>query len=79
MTALLLALECDLVLKNGKKQRTVPMKSFFKGYKVLDRKPSEILTEIIFPVPDKKTKVHFEKVSKRKTLDIASVNSAFKV
>ncbi|MCH7675842.1 FAD binding domain-containing protein [candidate division KSB1 bacterium] len=79
MTALLLALECDLVLKNGKKQRTVPMKSFFKGYKVLEKSPSEILTEIIFPVPDKKTKVHFEKVSKRKTLDIASVNSAIKV
>lgn len=79
MTALLLVLECDLVLKNGKKQRTIPMKSFFKGYKVLDKKPSEILTEIIFPTPDKKTKIHFEKVSKRKTLDIASVNSAIKV
>jgi len=79
MTALLLALECDLILKSGNKQRTVPMKSFFKGYKVLNKKPSEILTEIIFPVPDKKTKIHFEKVSKRKTLDIASVNSAIKV
>ncbi len=79
MTALLLVLECDLMLMNGKKQRTVAMKSFFKGYKVLDKKPSEILTEIIFPVPDKKTKIHFEKVSKRKTLDIASVNSAIKV
>jgi len=79
MTALLLALECDLVLKNGKKQRCVPMKSFFKAYKVLNKKPSEILAEIIFPAPDEKAKIHFEKVSKRKTLDIASVNSAIKV
>jgi xanthine dehydrogenase small subunit len=79
MTALLLALESTLVLKNGKRRRTVPMKSFFKGYKILDKKPNEILTEIIFPVPQAGAKIHFEKVSKRKTLDIASVNSAIKV
>jgi xanthine dehydrogenase small subunit len=79
MTALLLALESTLVLKNGRKRRTVPMKSFFKGYKILDKKPNEILTEIIFPRPKAGAKIHFEKVSKRKTLDIASVNSAIKV
>jgi len=87
MTALLLALESTLVLsdtdplrgKNGRKRRAVPMKSFFKGYKLLDKKPAEILTEIIFPLPKAGTKVHFEKVSKRKTLDIASVTSAIKI
>ncbi len=87
MTALLLALESTLVLsdsdplrrKNGRKRRTVPMKSFFKGYKILDKKPNEILTEIIFPRPKAGSKIHFEKVSKRKTLDIASVNSAIKI
>jgi xanthine dehydrogenase small subunit len=79
MTILLLALECDLVLQDGKSRRTVPMKSFFKGYKDLEKTPSEILTEIIFPMPAPNAKIHFEKVSKRKTLDIASVNSAIKV
>lgn len=87
MTALLLALESKLVLsgtdplrrKNGRKRRTVPMKSFFKGYKILAKKPAEILTEITFPAPKAGTKIHFEKVSKRKTLDIASVTSAIKI
>lgn len=79
MTALLLALDGELVLQAGNKRRTVPMKAFFKGYKTLDKRPDEILTEVIFPVPPKGTRVHFEKVSKRKTLDIASVNSAIKI
>ncbi|RMF64724.1 MAG: (2Fe-2S)-binding protein, partial [Calditrichaeota bacterium] len=49
------------------------------GYKKLDKRPDEILTEIIFPVPKPGTGIHFEKVSKRKTLDIASVNSAIRI
>ena len=79
MTILLLALESNFVLKAGNNRRTVSMKSFYKGYKDLDKTPSEILTEIIFAVPTSKTKIHFEKVSKRKCLDIATVNSAIKV
>jgi len=57
----------------------VPMTRFFKGYKQLDRLPSEILTEILIPEPAARTRVGWEKVSKRKCLDIASVNSAIKV
>lgn len=79
MTALLLAMESELVLERGKDRRTVPMKSFFKGYKKLAKRKDEILTEIVFPIPSRGTKIHFEKVSKRKTLDIASVNSAIKI
>jgi len=79
MTALLLALEADLILQNNGSKRTVPMKSFFKGYKILDKKPNDILSEIIFPVPSAGTKINFEKVSKRKMLDIAAVNSAIKI
>ncbi|MFQ5651618.1 MAG: FAD binding domain-containing protein [bacterium] len=79
MTALLLALESELVLKDGQKQRTVAMKSFFKGYKALDKTRAEILTEIVFPLPEPASKIHFEKISKRQTLDIASVNSAIKI
>ena len=79
MTILLLALESDLILRDGKKDRTVKMKAFFKGYKDIEKRPGEILTEIVFPVPPEDTRIHFEKVSKRKTLDIASVNSAIKI
>ena len=37
------------------------------------------LTEILISVPDAATKINWEKVSKRKCLDIASVNSALRV
>ena len=79
MTILLLALEARLVLKDGQTSRVVPMTRFFLGYKQLDKSPSEILTEILIPEPNAGTKVGWEKVSKRKCLDIATVNSAIKV
>ena len=79
MTILFLALGAVLVLKNDTKSRTVPITSFFKGYKQLDKMPSEILADIVIPEFPAHTKIHFEKVSKRKYLDIASVNSAIKI
>lgn len=79
MTILLLALDCQLVFDDGETRRTVPLTAFYKGYKQLDKSPAEILTKIILPVPTAGTKIHFEKVSKRKTLDIASVNSAVRI
>lgn len=79
MTTLLLALEAVLVLRNDSKSRTVPITSFFKGYKQLDKISSEILADIVIPEFPAHTKIHFEKVSKRKYLDIASVNSAMKI
>ncbi len=75
MTALLLALESELVLRDGKKERVVPLKDFYQGYKQMDRKKSEILTTIRVPAPKAGAKINFEKVSKRTCLDIASVNS----
>jgi len=79
MTILLLALKCQLVLKNGKKERIVPMTSFYKGYKDLAKLPNEILTQIVIPKLSKDTRIDWEKVSKRKCLDIASVNSAISI
>ncbi len=76
---LLLALDSLLVLKNGVTSRTVPIKEFFQGYKDTAKKPGEILSEIVFPVPSSATKINFEKVSKRQYFDCAVVNSAIKV
>lgn len=76
MTVLLLAMQCTLVLEKGSERRTVPMTEFYRGYKQMDRAVDEILTEIQVPLPATETQIHFEKVSKRKCLDIASVNSA---
>lgn len=83
MTNMLLALGSKLRLGNGIGERVVEMKEFFTGYKTLDKKPDELIIEIIIPgVADDarvgKTKVHFEKLSKRTALDIATVCSGFR-
>ncbi|MCX6738560.1 MAG: (2Fe-2S)-binding protein, partial [Candidatus Parcubacteria bacterium] len=49
---------------------------FFKGYKQMDKKEHEVIEWITFEMPNEHTFLHFEKVSKRKYLDIASVNTA---
>ena len=79
MTILLLALGARLVLQNGSAQREVPLAEFYKGYKILDKQPDELVREIVIPVPPPGTKINWEKVSKRTYLDIASVNSAIAV
>ncbi len=76
---MLLGLESLLVLKKGVERRILPMKDFFLGYKKTAKKPGEILTEIVIPIPSLPTKFNFEKISKRQYLDCAIVNSAMKV
>ena len=74
-TVLLLALDARVVLEDGGAQRSVPLKDFYRGYKQIDLRPGELLTEVAFADPAG-ARVNFEKVSKRTCLDIASVNSA---
>ena len=76
ITNILLALGSKLILKNRNSAREIFLKDYYKGYKTLNRKSNEIIDEIIFAVPSKKSKFNFEKVSKRTYLDIASVNSS---
>ena len=52
------------------------MHDFYLGYKQLDLQPEEKIVSIRFPVPPGDYAFHFEKVSRRTHLDIASVNSA---
>lgn len=78
LTIILLALAADLCLVNGKKRRELQLKDFFKGYKKLDMKKGEIIEtiEVPIPYPGLDSRFHFEKVSRRKYLDIASCNTA---
>ena len=79
LTVFFLALDAQIVLNDGKQQRELPLRNFYKGYKQLDKKPNEIIEKIWFELPGKNTKFNFEKVSKRTHLDIASVNSAINI
>lgn len=76
LSIFLLVLDTVLVLNNQSNRREVPLKDFFKGYKTLDKKPTEILEKIKLKLPSTHTFFNFEKVCKRTYLDIASVNTA---
>ncbi len=75
----LLTLDSTLLLNDGALKREVKLQDFFKGYKQMDKKENEIIEWVTFDMPDENTFLHFEKVSKRKYLDIASVNTAARI
>lgn len=76
LTVFFLALDSKITLRsNVGKERELPLKDFFIGYKKLDKEPDENLVRISFPIPSE-SRFNFEKVSKRTYLDIASVNTA---
>jgi len=74
-----LAMDARLMLTDGRSTRHLPLREFFLGYKVLDKRPGEWIGQIIFDLPDTDERCHFEKVSKRTNLDIASVNTAIRI
>jgi xanthine dehydrogenase small subunit len=74
-TNILMALDADIHLKNGKRKKTIFLRDFYKGYKSLNKTKDEIVEWITIPIPPKKFFFNYEKVSKRTYLDIASVNS----
>ncbi|MBL0044290.1 MAG: FAD binding domain-containing protein, partial [Flavobacteriales bacterium] len=63
----------------ARNDRTMKLRDLYKGYKQLDKSPDEIVTSVSFKLPSKNTRFHFEKVSKRTYLDIASVNTAIRL
>jgi len=75
-TIFFLALDAQLILTDGITTRELPLRKLYKGYKTLDKKPEEQIEKIWFELPGKESYFHFEKVSKRTHLDIASVNTA---
>ena len=59
--------------------RTIALRDLYTGYKELNKDPDEMISRTWFELPRKQTLFHFEKVSKRTHLDIASVNSAISI
>jgi xanthine dehydrogenase small subunit len=74
-TIILLALGAGLGLESAGRLREVALEDFFQGYKKLSKKTGELLKWVIIP-SDRRGFFNFEKVSRRRHLDIASVNSA---
>lgn len=76
LTIFFLALNAQLVLRQGDDRREVSLRTFYKGYKSLDKLPGEYIEKIFFELPSAGDHFNFEKVCKRSWLDIASVNTA---
>lgn len=79
MTIFFLALNSSITLQKEERTRQIALKDFYQGYKTYDLQEGELLTEISFETLSLNTQFNFEKVSKRKYLDIASVNSAISI
>jgi xanthine dehydrogenase small subunit len=69
----------EIVLQSRRGIRNVKAESFVKGYRRTDRRPDELITAIILPRPAAKSQIRTYKVSKRRDLDIATVNAAFRL
>lgn len=78
-TIMLLALNAELFLNDGLRERIVPLRDFYHGYKRLELHENELIAWLRVPIPEGELSFNFEKVCKRKYLDIASVNSALAV
>ncbi len=77
MTVFFLALNPVITLLGKGVSREVLLKNYFKGYKTLDRNSNEIMTRLTLKIPEGNSRYSFEKVSRRKYLDIAGVNTGF--
>ncbi len=76
MACLFMALNADLTLQENDVTRTLALRKFYTGYKQLAKKRTELIAMISVAKPGPASHLSYEKVSRRKYLDIASVNSA---
>jgi xanthine dehydrogenase small subunit len=74
----LLALDASLVLASSDGGRTVPLRDYFTGYRASVRRQSELIREIIVPLPVARLAA-FHKIAKRPVDDISSVAVAFAI
>jgi xanthine dehydrogenase small subunit len=76
LTIMLLALGAVLSLRGPRGLREIALDRFYRGYKKLELSEGEALESVSFPALEDGRRFSFEKVSRRRHLDIASVNSA---
>lgn len=72
---LLMVMDARITLKSPEGERDVSVRDFFHGYKKTENKEMEWIDSITIPLGSSDF-INFEKVSKRKAVDISAVNSA---
>jgi xanthine dehydrogenase small subunit len=76
MTIIFLALDAELGIASADGSRVVSLAEFYSGYKEYDLKTNELIEWLRLPIRHREGRFNFEKVCKRRYLDIASVNTA---
>jgi len=75
----LVGLDASLLLISPTQERTVKLEDYFKGYKSTILEKNEVIAKIIIPIEQLNTFYNFIKTTKRKNLDISTVNSFCKM
>ena len=73
----LIALDATLVLRRGKRTRTLPLDQFYPGYRQTALQKGEYLSAIRVPRPRRGRHFHTYKISKRFDQDISAVCGAY--
>lgn len=71
----LLALDARLVLRRRDRRRELPLAEFYRSYRQTALAPGEFVEAVRIPRPTPGTRFRFEKVSKRRDQDIATVSA----
>jgi len=74
---LLIALDAQVVLRQGERQRTLALEDYFIDYRITARQDSEFIEKIIVPRASEDWAFRAYKVSKRLDDDISAVCAAF--
>ncbi len=75
----LLAMGASVVLSGPAGHREVPLERFFRGYRTVDLHDGEVLVAVRIPDPPPGSRLHLEKVAKRRLDDIASASMAVRL
>lgn len=75
----LLALDARLVLRRRDRRRELPLERFFLDYRRTALEPGELIETVLVPRPAPGTRLVFEKLSRRRDQDIATVSAAFAI
>ncbi len=79
MPPALIALDATLVLTGPEGERSLPLESFFTGYRKTVLRPGELVHSVRIPLPQPDTRLFIYKVSKRLDDDISAVLCALRL
>jgi xanthine dehydrogenase small subunit len=75
----LFVMDAVITLASAAGRREVNINNFYKGYKQLDLKPGELITQVRIPLPQPDDILRLYKVSRRRDLDIAGFTAAIRL